>query len=152
MSRGAGFHWSPDSYQIKGEIYTYIPPTPLPFVHKAIEENILRGAEEEAKQADLMLSLGTTMRVTPACDLVLMGREPLQLVIVNRQCTGFDEVCGREGRDRESLVRVFGDCDHVMREVMELLLTQQEREEWEAHREERREEYQRLRGRLWSSC
>ena len=84
-----------------------------------------------------MLSLGTTMRVTPACDLVLMGREPLQLVIVNRQCTGFDEVCGRQGGDGESL---FGNCDHVMREVMELLLTQQEREEWEAHREERREE------------
>ena len=30
-----------------------------------LEEVILRGAEEEAKQVDLMLSLGTT---TPACD------------------------------------------------------------------------------------
>ena len=84
MSRGAAFHWSPDSYQIKGEIYTYIPPTP----HKAIEENILHGAEEEAKQADLMLSLGTTMRVTPACDLVLMGREPLQCCSHTVTCVG----------------------------------------------------------------
>ena len=38
-----------------------------------------------------------------------------------------------------------GRVPATQREVMELLLTQQEREEWEAHREERREEYQRLR-------
>lgn len=101
-----------------------------------LEEDILTAAEEQAKQADLIISLGTTMRVTPACDLVLMGREPLQLVIVNRQRTGFDKVC-IEGEG----VRVFGDCDQVMREVMTLLLPHKEEREWEMGREERMEEY-----------
>jgi mono-ADP-ribosyltransferase sirtuin 6 len=111
-----------------------------------LEEGILRGAEEQAKQADLMLSLGTTMRVTPACDLVVMGREPLRLVIVNRQHTGFDDECARKGEDGEVLgVRLFGDCDVVMKEVMELLLTPQEIEEWEGLREGKKEDYRRLR-------
>ena len=49
-----------------------------------LEEDILNQAIENAKKCDLMLSLGTTMTVTPACDLVEMGKEPLRLVICNR--------------------------------------------------------------------
>lgn len=58
-----------------------------------LEESILTSAERHAQQSDLCLSLGTTMRVTPACDLVEMGKQPLQLVIVNRQPTHLDGLC-----------------------------------------------------------
>ena len=57
--------------------------TPIMNQSKYHDEGILRKAEKISNQADLVISLGTTMQVTPACDLVLMGREPLCLVIVN---------------------------------------------------------------------
>lgn len=102
-----------------------------------LEEGILQNSERISQKADLILSLGTTMQVTPACDLVLMGKEPLRLVIVNRQKTGFDYLCLRK-RDKEQLgVRVFGDCDDVMRGVMGQLLSEEDREEWERGRPER---------------
>ncbi len=83
------------------------------------------------------------MRVTPACDLVLLGRKPLQLVIVNRQHTGFDGLCGK-GEEGEG-VRVFGDCDQVMREVMQCLLPDGERQQWQASRHKRMDIYKQLR-------
>ncbi len=112
-----------------------------------LEETILTTATEHAQQADLCLSLGTTMQVTPACDLVEMGQHPLRLVIVNRQKTGFDELCySKQKRGGECLgARVFGDCDHVMREVMARLLDPRERESWEGQREERMKSYDRQR-------
>lgn len=82
------------------------------------------------------------MQVTPACDLVLMGREPRRLVVVNRQSTGFDEVCAGVGEGGEVLgARVFGDCDHVMKELMKLLLSDVEREKWEKGRGKRMLKY-----------
>lgn len=115
-----------------------------------LEEEILRKAEDQAREADLILSLGTTMQVTPACDLVLMGKEPLRLVIVNRQKTGFDEACyrrvaGGNSGEEELGVRVFGDCDDVMREVMSHLLKTRELRVWEGLRDARMEKYQELR-------
>ena len=42
---------------------------------------------------------------------------------------GFDEVCAGVGEGGEVLgVRVFGDCDHVLKELMKLLLSDVERE------------------------
>ena len=58
--------------------------------------------------------------------------------MVNRQRTGFDEVCAGVGEGGEVLgVRVFGDCDHVMKELMKLLLSDVEREKWEKERGKR---------------
>ena len=38
--------------------------------------------------------------------------------MVNRQRTGFDEVCAGMGEGGEVLkVRVFGDCDHIIEAV-----------------------------------
>ena len=104
-----------------------------------LEEEILVDAERHAKLADLCLSLGTTMQVTPACDLVEMGRAPLRLVIVNRQQTGFDELCYRkESRGKQQLgARVFGDCDSVMREVMKTLMSDTDLRTWESQRGDR---------------
>ena len=113
-----------------------------------LQENILSGAEEQAKKNDLCLSLGSTMQVNPACDLVVMGEEPLRLAVCNRQETAFDHLCyekaetesgtGRkkgEKRGEDSLgVRVFGNCDVFMREVLKQLLPPVELEEWEQKR------------------
>ena len=96
-----------------------------------LEESILTSAERCAQQSDLCLSLGTTMRVTPACELVEMGKQPLQLVIVNRQPTHLDGLCYMEARGVQLGARVFGDCDQVMREVMKYLLSEEERLAWE---------------------
>ena len=60
-----------------------------------------------------------------------MGRELAQLGVVRGQL-GFDEVCAGVGEGGEVLgVRVFGDCDHVMKELMKLLSSDVEREKWE---------------------
>jgi len=49
-----------------------------------LEDDILDKAIDHSKKCDLMLSLGTTLKVTPASDLVEMGKKPLKLVICNR--------------------------------------------------------------------
>jgi mono-ADP-ribosyltransferase sirtuin 6 len=72
-------------------------------------EDNLEGAQEVASQADLVLSLGTTMMVTPASSLVTMGKKrPLSLVICNRQTTPLDYICetGRlKSEERQIMAR-----------------------------------------------
>ena len=102
---------------------------------------ILQKAEQICSRADFVLSLGTTMQVTPACDLVLMGKEPLHLAIVNRQKTNFDYLCIRKDGKEQLGVRAFGDCDAVLREVMRQLLVNKDRVEWERGRMERLKVY-----------
>ena len=114
-----------------------------------LEEAILSRAEENAGKADIMLSLGSTMQVTPACDLVVRNKKVVQLVIVNRQETNFDELCYQRGGGvngggpRGS--RVFGDCDALMRELMGCLLSPHQLREWEEGRKERMKHYDTLR-------
>jgi len=59
--------------------------------------------------------MGTSMRVSPACDLPLMGRKKWKdqhkLVIVNLQKTPYDDKCA---------LRIFAKVD----EVMQLLLNE----------------------------
>ena len=89
-----------------------------------LNETILSHAEEAADQCDLMLSFGTTMLITPASNLVTKNKKN-KLVIVNRQVTKLD---------KRAVLRVFADCDVVMRYVMKALFAsekeQQELEEW----------------------
>ena len=112
-----------------------------------LEEMILSRAEEHAGKADVMLSLGSTMQVTPACDLVMRNKKVVRLVIVNRQETNFDELCyqqdGASGGPRGS--RVFGDCDALMRELMGCLLTPGQLREWQEARGKRMKHYNTLR-------
>ena len=112
-----------------------------------LEEGILIRAEENAGNADVMISLGSTMQVTPACHLVVKNRKAVRLVIVNRQTTEFDEICYERdtlgGESRGS--RVFGDCDTLMKEVMGCLLAERELREWEGGRKERMKHYDSLR-------
>lgn len=71
-------------------------------------------AQENAKKCDLMLSIGSTMLVYPASDLVKQSTttKNRNLVIVNRQQTNFD---------KKAAVRIFGDCDVVFELLLPLL-------------------------------
>lgn len=112
----------------------------------SLEKRTLSTAEEHAKQADLVLCLGTTLRVSPACDLVEMGKQPVRLVICNRQPTPFDHVCYSVGSDGAAVgSRVFRDCDELMQKVMCRLLSSDRLHEWENGRTTRLTEYAKQR-------
>jgi len=74
----------------------------------------LERAEQYSKQAKLCLTLGTSMRVQPACSLPLIAKKRKQghLCIVNYQKTPYDDDCD---------VRIFADCDRVMQLLCERL-------------------------------
>ena len=111
-----------------------------------LEESILNTAEENAAKTDLCLSLGSTMQVTPACELITKGQKPLRLVIVNRQKTDFDDFCYDKDESGKQLgSRVFGNCDQLMQEVMAILLSEEERRAWEGGREDRMKQYDSFR-------
>ena len=101
-----------------------------------LDDEIISRAETEAKKNDFCLSLGSTMQVYPACDLVGAGQTPVRLAVCNRQETQFDSVCYQRGEEERLGVRVFGDCDVFMKEVMKQLIPS-ELEAWEEKRSER---------------
>ncbi|KAK3091280.1 hypothetical protein FSP39_018569 [Pinctada imbricata] len=108
-----------------------------------LEQDILASAEQNARRADLVLCLGSTLRVSPANSLVAMGKEPIRLIICNRQVTPFDEYClSMDKNGRETLgSRVYGDCDILMREVMKRMMTNVQLIEWEKARDVRMGQY-----------
>ena len=111
-----------------------------------LEESILSTAEFHARKSDLCLCLGTTMQVTPACELVEMGQKPLRLVIVNRQKTPLDHIAHRSLPDYSSLgVRVDGNADRVMQAVMKHLMSEDNLLAWGGGRGKRMKKYDHLR-------
>ncbi|KAL5018088.1 hypothetical protein ScPMuIL_003810 [Solemya velum] len=103
-----------------------------------LEDDVLNKAQDSAKRADLVLCLGTTLRVSPANSLVEMAQAPLRLIICNRQVTPYDE-------DTRNGSRVYGDCDRLMKLVMSHILPCEQLEEWEGRRPERMAKYDSLR-------
>ncbi|XP_065920603.1 NAD-dependent protein deacylase sirtuin-6-like [Dysidea avara] len=110
-----------------------------------LEDQIFSNAEDHAAKSDLCLCLGTTLRVTPACELVESGQEPLRLVICNRQKTGLDDICYSTDKGEQLGVRVFGDCDVLMEKVMREVLSLSELRTWEGERDKRLLEYDSFR-------
>ena len=106
-----------------------------------LEKAILDTASEHAQRMDLCISLGSTMRVTPACELVEMGIQPVRLVIVNRQRTRLDDLCCKKRAGEQLGERVYGDCDRLMEEVMCHLLTSDEQVAWKQQVAAKREGY-----------
>jgi mono-ADP-ribosyltransferase sirtuin 6 len=105
-----------------------------------LEPAIELKAMDRARHCDLMISMGSTMTVTPASDMVTMSTDPaFALVIVNRQPTEFDQ---------KAAVRVFGDADHLMRLVMQGLVPAAELAAWEAGRPARLVAYDKQRSRV----
>ncbi|WAR23309.1 SIR1-like protein [Mya arenaria] len=94
-----------------------------------LEVEILGEAEEMCASCDVMLCLGTTLMVTPACDLVKNMTSRDKLIICNR----------RRG------CRVFGDCDMFMREVMHNIYEPEDIAIWESDRKRRMDLYNKLR-------
>ena len=66
-------------------------------------------AETSCRKADLILALGCSMTVTPACDLPRLKPAGAVLVIVNLQETQADADAG---------VRVFFPCDQFFSQLM----------------------------------
>lgn len=58
-----------------------------------LESHVLSSAEDNAEKSDMVLCLGTTLRVTPAADLVVLGKKPNRLVICNRYTLHFKKKC-----------------------------------------------------------
>ncbi|KAI8772806.1 NAD-dependent protein deacetylase Sirt6 [Biomphalaria glabrata] len=112
-----------------------------------LETPVLNKAKKEAEQADAVLTLGSTLMVFPANELVTCGPEPHRLIICNRQITAYDEECYKTGKDGKQLgSRVFGNCDNLMKEVMKRLMPKAELDQWEASRSSRMKEYSKKRG------
>ncbi|KAL5258575.1 hypothetical protein ACHWQZ_G009147 [Mnemiopsis leidyi] len=88
-----------------------------------LEEDILERAEKHAAKTDLVISLGSTMSVTPANGLVTRNKTA-GLVVCNRQKTDFDSVCDKtNSKGIRTGSRVFSDCDLLMKCIMSLLST-----------------------------
>lgn len=102
-----------------------------------LPSELLERAIEVSKQADVMLCLGSSLTVTPACDLLSLGSP--KLVIVNRQTTAFDEESERDG------VRLFGDSDKFMEMVARALI--KDYDQWTASLETKRSHYDDMRAR-----
>ena len=79
----------------------------------------------------MILVLGSTVCVTPACDLVRPTQSRI-LAIVNRQKTALDS---------DATVRAFGDCDPWTRRLMRGLLPEDGLKVWEAGRAARMQQY-----------
>ncbi|KAL9962741.1 hypothetical protein ACROYT_G031877 [Oculina patagonica] len=111
-----------------------------------LEEEIFSTAQEHAARCDLMLCLGTTMTVSPANELVEMGKQPLRIVVCNRQKTDVDKLCvTQDARGKQLGSRVFGDCDNLMSQVMRHLMSHDALQEWEKERTVRMREYDQRR-------
>ncbi|KAH9503705.1 ditrans,polycis-polyprenyl diphosphate synthase [Bulinus truncatus] len=111
-----------------------------------LETPVLRKAEIEAEKADAVLILGSTLLVSPANDLVTRGPQPNRLIICNRQITPYDKECFKTGKDGKQLgSRVFGNCDDLMREVMQLLMSSSDLDRWEEEIALKVKEYEKKR-------
>ncbi|KAL4427985.1 hypothetical protein ABPG75_002074 [Micractinium tetrahymenae] len=91
----------------------------------ALPEDELELSEQHAKEADLAICLGTSLQITPACNLPLKAtrtykggskQEPGQLAIVNLQHTQHDNKATKSG----GLV-CYARCDEVMAALAERL-------------------------------
>jgi NAD-dependent SIR2 family protein deacetylase len=77
------------------------------------EMTLLFCLEQNTKQCDLMLVLGSSLTVSPACHMPeKVGKKGKKLVICNLQKTPLDEL---------ATIRIFAKCDDLMKLVMKKL-------------------------------
>ena len=80
----------------------------------------LKEAGRQSSLADLTLVIGSSMRVTPACDLPSYSyNKGGQFCICNLQKTLYDEAVNKSGG-----VRIFSKCDEFMKAVMDAMQIQ----------------------------
>ncbi|XP_076074766.1 NAD-dependent protein deacetylase-like [Mytilus galloprovincialis] len=103
-----------------------------------LEEFVYSSAKENGEKADVVLCLGTTLLVSPADELVTLGKKPNRLVICNRQSTPYDDYCNQIDEHGAQIgSRVYGDCDRLMKLVMRFILGEDHIKEWEEGRDQR---------------
>lgn len=100
-------------------------------------------AAQQSQAADVILVLGSTLRVTPAANLCEPSRRSRRdpsprLVICNRQETA--------QATKPNTLRVHGDCDQLMMGVLKELMDDVGYQEWLAKRSQRLEAYDKVRG------
>ena len=76
---------------------------------ESLPQTELENAEQDSKKCDLAIVLGTSMRVSPACELPMMRIKSTALAIVNLQDTPYDHKCE---------VRIHAKIDKVMELLM----------------------------------
>jgi len=82
---------------------------------QSMPDMCLNKALVQSKKSDLSICLGTSMRVSPACELPLKGKKTHanhKLVIVNLQKTPYDDHCA---------LRIYARVDIVMTKLFEYL-------------------------------
>lgn len=83
---------------------------------ESLPKQTLTNAYENSKKADLTLVLGSSMRVSPACELPSYSyKNGGKFSIVNLQKTLFDDESEKHG------LRVFSKCDEFMKMVLDEL-------------------------------
>eukprot|EP00730_Choanoeca_flexa_P008521 TRINITY_DN12498_c1_g4_i2.p1 TRINITY_DN12498_c1_g4~~TRINITY_DN12498_c1_g4_i2.p1 ORF type:complete len:450 (+),score=104.81 TRINITY_DN12498_c1_g4_i2:397-1746(+) len=101
-----------------------------------LRDEIITAAQDNAKRSDLMIALGTTLSVTPVCELAHKVKRK-QLAIVNRQPTEKDSTA-KAGR-------VYGDVDPFMEALMQSLYSAEELQAWQKGRKARMKKYDAMR-------
>ena len=85
-----------------------------------LPENELEKAQQHTAKADLVIMLGSSMRVSPACNIPELSykrkENPGKLVIVNLQKTHYDEWCETSGG-----MRIGAKIDDLFEMVMDNL-------------------------------
>jgi len=81
--------------------------------HETLPTGALQLASKHCSEADLVICLGSSMTVQPACGLPKKAiKNGGKMVIVNLQKTQYDDLCA---------LRLFGKTDEVMEKVMKLV-------------------------------
>ena len=97
-----------DDKKCNGELFDSI----INFGENLPEQDMNLGFAHSA-EADLCLVMGSSLRVSPACDMAVdVGRRKKNLVIVNLQKTPYDSLCS---------LRIFALCDDVVERLMKKL-------------------------------
>lgn len=87
---------------------------------QALDPAVLERAMRSARQADLLLAVGTSLQVTPAAGVVPLARESgARVIIVNAQPTPYDEIADAVIRTPigEALPRICGAPPNGQRAV-----------------------------------
>ena len=97
-----------EDFNYKCECGGYIKPNITLF-----EEDILEAsfAQKEVSKADLIIIIGTSLQVSPFCELPFSAPLNTPFIIINRDCTYLDD-------NRMSVV-INSDCDKVLKRIME---------------------------------
>lgn len=96
-----------ESFNYKCECGGYIKPNITLF-----EEDILEAsfAKKEVSRADLVIIIGTSMQVSPFCELPFSAPLDTPFIIINRDATFLDD-------NRMSVV-INDDCDKVLKKIV----------------------------------